>query len=335
MSTAATTALVTGATGCLGRHLVDSLVSSGLRVRALVRESSDTRHLRERGVDVRVGSLLEEEDLRAATRGVGTVFHLGGIVIDDPRQDSDELWEQIRLFNVVGTERLARCAAEAGAERFVFCSSVRIFGFGTQLLWREDDPRSPSDLYSRGKAMAEAALLSLADERAFEVAIIRPRFIYGNHDRYVLPRLAGLVRRGGLVPVPGADAACDMVYVEDCVEALRLAAEHPVPSRVYNVTSGEYLTLREILLRIAEAMQRRVTIVPLPASAVYGAAACVEGVSRLLGRPPAISRAQVRWYLDDHHFSIARARAELGYRPRYPLTEALKRIDMAAFGAAA
>jgi nucleoside-diphosphate-sugar epimerase len=329
-----TTTLVTGGTGCLGRHLVESLVASGHPVRALVRPSSDTRHLRELGVDVHTGSLLVENDLRAATRGVGAVFHLGGIVIDDPRQDSHELWEQIHLFNVVGTERLARHAAEAGAERFVFCSSVRIFGFGTQLLWREDDPRTPSDLYSRGKAMAEEALLRLASENAIEVAIVRPRFIYGNHDRYVLPKLVRLVRRGGLVPVPGADAACDMVYVEDCVQALRLAGEQPVPSRVYNVTSGEYLTLREILVRVAEALERRVTIVPLPASAVYGAAAGIETVSRMLGRTPATSRAQVRWYLNDHHFSIARARAELGYQPRYPLAEALERIDLAPFGAA-
>ena len=324
--------LVTGATGCLGRHLVESLTASGSSVRALVRQSSDSGHLEKQGVEVQTGSLTDEDDLRAAVRGVDTVFHVGGVVVDDPRGDTPELWEQIRIFNVVGTERLARVAAEAGARRFVFCSSVRLFGFGSQLLWQEDDPRTASDLYSQGKAQAEEALLNVAGDTGLEVAIIRPRFIYGNQDRYVLPRLVKLVRRGGLVPIPGADAACDMVYVEDCVQALKLAAERPVPSHVYNVTSGEYLTLGEILEQVAHAIGRSVRILPLPAAAVYGAAAGAELVSKVLRRTPPVTRTQVRWYLSDHHFSIARARRELGYRPQFRLPEALKRIDMAQFG---
>jgi nucleoside-diphosphate-sugar epimerase len=328
-------ALVTGATGCLGRHLVDSLTASGTEVRALARPSSDTGHLRERGVDVHTGSLIDDQDLRRAVRGVDTVYHLGGLVVDHPRADNDQLWEQIRLVNVAGTQRLAHLAASAGVRRFVFCSSVRIFGFAAQLLAEEDDPRSASDLYSRGKAMAEEALLQVPAATGMEVAIIRPRFIYGNHDRYVLPRLVRLARRGGVLPLPGADAACDMVYVEDCVQALRLAAEQPVPSRVYNVTSGEYLTLRGILTEIGAALGRKTTIVPLPASVVYGAAAGVELVSRALGKVPPTSRAQVRWYLNDHHFSISRARKELGYSPRYRLPEALARIDLTQFAVAA
>lgn len=333
--TAPRNVLVTGATGCLGQHLVENLVGAGASVRALVRGSSDAGHLKDLGVDVQTGSLTEEADLRQAVRGVDAVFHVGGVVVDDPRGDSAELWEQIRVFNVVGTERLARLAAEAGTARFVFCSSVRLFGFGSQLLWHEDDPRTPSDLYSRGKAMAEEVLAKVAAETGLEVAIVRPRFIYGNHDRYVLPRLVRLVRRGGLVPIPGADAICDMVYVEDCVQALVLAAQRPVPSRIYNITSGEYLTLRRILLEVASAIGRKVTIVPLPEPVVFGAAAGIELVFRALGRTPPTSRAQVRWYLNDHHFSIARARRELGYQPQYRLREALKRIDMQRFVAAA
>jgi len=327
--------LVTGATGCLGRHLVESLVASGTSVRALVRESSDIAHLRELGVEVKTGSLVDDRDLRQAVRRIDAVFHLGGVVVDDPRGDSQELWERIKAVNVDGTLQLAHLAARAGVERFVFCSSVRIFGFASQLLAAEDDPRSASDLYSRGKAMAEEALLELPAETGMEVAIIRPRFIYGNHDRYVLPRLVRLARRGGVLPLPGADAACDLVYVEDCVQALRLAAERPVPSRVYNVTSGEYLTLRDILAEIGAALGRKTRIVPLPASAVCGVAASVELVSRVLRRVPPTTRAQVRWYLNDHHFSIARARRELGYSPRYRLPDALRRIDLAQFGAAA
>src|SRR5204863_3291845 len=131
----------------------------GVAVRALVRGSSDTRHLEASGVEVYSGSMTDEADLRRAVAGVDTVYHLGGLVIDDrPDDTSAALWDQIRRVNVDGTQQLALAAAQAGARRFVFCSSVRIFGFGNQIRWHEDDPRTTSDLYSRGKALAEHAL---------------------------------------------------------------------------------------------------------------------------------------------------------------------------------
>src|SRR3974377_703675 len=100
------TVLVTGATGCLGRHLVDRLIADGTHVRALVRPTSDTRHLEERGVEILRGSLIDESDLRWPAKGVDVVYHLGGLVIDDrPDDTSDALWLQIRETNVDGTQR--------------------------------------------------------------------------------------------------------------------------------------------------------------------------------------------------------------------------------------
>ena len=183
------------------------------------------------------------------------VYHLGGLVIDDrPDDTSDALWLQISETNVDGTQRLAFAAAQAGARRFVFCSSVRIFGFGNQMRWHEDDPRTPSDLYSRGKSLAEHGLLRIGRDTGLEVVNIRPRFIYGNHDRYVMPKLVQQVR-AGWIPLVGGDAICDLVYVEDCVQALRLAAERPVAGESFNITSGECLSLRDILRQVAAALQ--------------------------------------------------------------------------------
>jgi len=324
--------LVTGATGCLGRHLVERLVERGTPVTALVRESSRVDHLERLNVTVQRGSLVDQDDLAQAVRGVDTVFHLGGVVVDDrPEDTSAALWDQIHRVNVEGTERLARAAAAAGARRFVFCSSVRIFGFGNQLLWREDDPRTPSDLYSRGKALAEAALLRVGRETGLEVVNIRPRFIYGNHDRYVLPRLVRQVRRGWVPMVGGGHAICDVVYVQDCVQALLLAAERPVAGHSFNVTSGECLRLRDIFLSLSDVMRRPVRLVDIPTSAVFGAAALVEVGSRWAGRRPPLSRTRLRWYLHDHHFSIEKARRELGYQPRYRFAAALEEIDLHQF----
>jgi 2-alkyl-3-oxoalkanoate reductase len=332
-STSSGRALVTGSTGCLGRHLVDNLVKDGAHVRALVQQSSKTAHLDQLGVEVQRGSLIEPSDLERAVVGIDTVYHLGGLVIDDrPDDTSPELWDQIRRFNVEGTEQLARAAARAGARRFVFCSSVRLFGFGNQLLWDEDDRRTPSDLYSRGKAMAEDTLLRVQRETGLEVVHIRPRFIYGNYDRYVMPQLVKTVQHG-IVPLPGGGRSIwGIVYVEDCVQALRLAAERPgVAGQAFNITSGECLSLREILTEVAHAMGRNLRVVNLPMPIVSAVATAVEIGSRAAGRRPPLSRALLRWRLNDHHFSIARARKELGYEPKYRLPDALREINLTEF----
>jgi nucleoside-diphosphate-sugar epimerase len=327
-----TNILVTGATGCLGRHLVDSLTSDGdAQVRALARPSSHTSHLEENGVEVLRGSLTAEADVMRSVDGVDVVYHLGGLVVDDRPDDRTEgLWQQIKLTNVEGTQRLARAAAQAGARRFVFCSSVRIFGFGNQMRWHEDDPRTPSDLYSRGKALAEHSLLRIGRDTGLQVVILRPRFIYGNHDRYVLPRLVKQVRKHW-VPLAGGDAICDLVYVEDCVQALRLAAERPVAGESFNITSGECLSLREILSTVAAALHHPIRFVPVPGAAVFTLATVLEYGFRLSRRRPPLSRAQLRWYLNDHHFSIGKARRQLGYAPRYTLSAALQTIDLQQF----
>jgi nucleoside-diphosphate-sugar epimerase len=325
--------LVTGATGCLGRHLVDDLSRAGVPVRALVQPSSNTTHLELRGVDIVRGSLNDPADLHRAVDGVEVVYHLGGLVVDNrPDDTSIELWNQIKHVNVDGTQLLAQAAARSGARRFVFCSSVRLFGFGNQMRWHEDDPRSPSDLYSRGKALAEHTLLRTGRETGLDVVNIRPRFIYGNHDRYVMPKLVKQVNNGW-TPLVGGDAICDLVYVDDCVQALRLAAERPVAGQSFNITSGECLSLRDILSQVASALGKTVRFVQLPGPPIFGLATAVEMGAKLAGKRPPLSRAQLRWYLNDHHFSIARARRELGYEPHYKLPQALQRIDLQQFAA--
>jgi nucleoside-diphosphate-sugar epimerase len=248
-------------------------------------------------------------------------------VVDDPRDRSDALWREIHATNVEGTELLARTAAAAGVRRLVFVSSVRIFGFESQMCWDEDGERSPSDLYSRGKAMAEEALQAVSAETGLEVVRVRPRFIYGDGDRYVLPKLVQQAR--GITPIVNGDAICDVVFARDCARALILAAERPeAAGRAYTITSGECLSLREIIEEVGAAMGSRPRFVPLPLGLVRRLAGTAEAVAGVLGRRPPITREQLKWYLNDHHFSIARAREELGYEPRYTFRRALAEIDL-------
>jgi nucleoside-diphosphate-sugar epimerase len=110
-----------------------------------------------------------------------------------------------------------------------------------------------------------------------------------------------------------------------------LAAERPVAGQAFNITSGECLSLRDILVEVARAMGRTLRIVDVPLPAVAALATAVEFGSRAARRQPPLSRALLRWRLNDHHFSIGRARHVLGYAPRYRLTDALSEIDLKQF----
>jgi nucleoside-diphosphate-sugar epimerase len=129
----------------------------------------------------------------------------------------------------------------------------------------------------------------------------------------------------------GGDAICDVIYARDCAQGLMLAAERPVAGQTFNLTSGECLSLREILGAVADALGRRIHIVPLPPPAVYGLAGMLELGARAAGKRAPLTRTQLRWYSNDHHFSITRARRDLGYQPRYRLPAALSEIDLQEF----
>ena len=172
--------------------------------------------------------------------------------------------------------------------------------------WGEDDPRTPGDLYARGKALTEERLLAVGRETGLEVVNVRPRFIYGDHDRYVLPRLVQQAWRGRVPMVGGGQALCDIVYADDCASALLLAAERPVAGQSFNITSGECLNLRDILVEVARALDRPIRFVPVPRPVAHGlalasragqpgaratAGALARPVALVSQRPPLLDRA--------------------------------------------
>lgn len=211
------TTLVTGATGFLGRHLVDLLITGQGQIRALVREGTDEEWLRRRGVEVVRGDVRDDVAVRAAASGCELVFHLAGIV----SHRRSEL-EAMRAVNVGGTRRLL-AALEAGA-RVVHVSSVAAIGpvdspelrAGEQHEFPAVAARLP---YACTKREAEQVVLEAVREGANAV-IANPGFLLGPCDVYrvstwpVFAYLAGRLRfttAGGLSFVDARDVAQGLV----------------------------------------------------------------------------------------------------------------------------
>ncbi len=175
---------VTGATGFVGRALVEDLLSESYEVKALVRQSSDNLPLVVEQVvvgDLADFNLARREGLmRKALKDVDVIVHVAARV-HIMKDDVFEPLVQFRKVNRDATLVLARLAADAGIKRFVFLSSIKVNGENTQpdKYFTPDDINIPDDPYGLSKYEAEQGLLALAKETELEVVIIRPPLVYG------------------------------------------------------------------------------------------------------------------------------------------------------------
>jgi oxidoreductase len=314
--------LVTGATGFIGGHVVDRLIEAGHRVRAHVLEPDAAERLEARAVEVRLGDLILDEDLAPLLEGVDVVVHCAGIAARGARRE--DIWR----VNVEGTRRLVAACASAGLSRFVYLSSVAVYGHALPPA-REDAPQDPVNVYGESKCAAEEAIWSCRAETGLPAVVLRPCLVYGERDRR-LPHFFTRMSRLRLLPLPsGGNRVVALVHVSDLVDAVVAASTSPrAVGNAYNVTDGERHTYRDVLDTLRETTGRRPWILPVPGAVFATALKLLLWVARLKstnnGSRADLSKS-LRIFDLDCFYSLDAARADLGYDPRVTLAAGLRR----------
>jgi nucleoside-diphosphate-sugar epimerase len=313
--------LVTGATGFVGQHLVHALRASGpLRVRVLTRSRQRAQGVfgpQDASLDVWAGDLLDRPSLAGVCDGVEVVFHVAGAGLSPgnmPRSAGD-----YHRINVEGTMALATEAARAGVARLVYVSSTGAMGSTTEPLITESTPCRPGSPYQRSKRAAEERLLERGRGSALNVVIVRPCLITGEGKRGgELLRLFRLCR-AGLFPVIGRalEAEKPLVWVEDVVQALTLAAVRGRAGETYLIHSGTRYTLGEILRVAGELVGNSHPYRRIPLGLARAVARVTTPLARLLGRRPLLSPERLELFLADRQIDIRKAKEELGYEPAH------------------
>jgi nucleoside-diphosphate-sugar epimerase len=313
--------LVTGGSGFLGSWVAELLSKDGHDVRALVRRSSNRKHLEtlER-VELAVGSVEDSASVAEAMRGVDAVVHCAGLV---KAKDEAEL---VRT-NVEGTRNLVEAAkAHApGLKRFVHVSSLEASGPSPSGRPVDVEQESPCTAYGRSKLASEKVVIGA--KGSIPVTVLRPGAIYGPRDAEILEAFRS-VKRGLLPTVAGGHARGSFVYGPDCAAACIRAIEADVPSgSVYFVDDGgDAVSQRAFLEMIEEALGRRALVrMSLPKGLLKTVALGVEAYGKASGKAVMLTREKANMLLQHFVCESSRTREDLGYRPEVPLREGVRR----------
>lgn len=315
-------ALVTGATGGLGRTLVPALVAAGYDVTATGRDAAAGAALAAAGARF-VAADLCDASANPLPDGTDVVFHLAAL---------SSPWGRARDFhtiNVAATRRLLDRARAAGCNCFIHASTPSIYVEPRDRLGlTEASPpaRRFANLYAATKYEAEQAVLA-AHVEDFRTIAIRPRAIVGPHDAVLLPRLIRTSRKGRM-PLPnGGRALIELTDVRDAAAAFIAAdaAREQAGGRAFNISSGQPRRLRDLLATIFAALGTTPRLVSLPAGPAMAAAWLAERVAaRLPGRPePPVTRYAIMALAYGQTFDLSAAREILGWEPRFSPEEAI------------
>jgi len=311
-------ALVTGAAGFIGSHVVRQLLDKNITVRALVKPGENTANIRGLDIEIIEGDILDQEKVRAAIKGVDTIFHLAAIyAIWMPD------WKWIYEVNLQGSRNVLWAAVKSGhIDRVVYTSSIAAIGTtpGKQLS-NEDTPFNQYDLgshYVLTKYLSQQEALEFA-RNGLDLVVVNPAFPFGVNDigptptgKMIIDILSGLNRTA-------FDGGINVVDVRDVAKGHILAAEKGKSGERY-ILGNRNVTITEFMQMVYKAAfgKEKSFIPKVPVSVLKGGTFALSvWADRVSKKPPLSTPVEVSYASNYLYVDNAKAKKELGieFRP--------------------
>lgn len=300
--------LITGATGRIGKHLVNALVNQGEKVRALVAEGT----IENESVEIFYGDLLNKESIKKAVDGVDVIYHLAAII--------DYLAPKDKMFNVnvIGTKNLLEASK---AKKFIYLSSTAVMGKKLkEIPANESTPARPSDFYGKTKLDAENLVKEGGGIIIRSADVFGPGFAEG-YD-YVISGL-----ENGSLPVIGdGKNFIQWIHIEDLIQALLLAKENGKPREVYIVAGKEVKTLNECLELLAKYLEVEPPKKHVSKFLAKTVANYKVFKSKISKERPKVIPEYINKIVANRSFDTSKAKRELGFDPKVSYEEAAKEM---------
>lgn len=324
-------ALVTGANGFLGSHLVRQLVEKGYEVTAMTRRREDA--IKSAGVTPVLGDIRDFDVVRKACEDQDVVFHTAAI---------SGIWGSWKLFhgtNTIGTRNVVEGCIEMRVPRLVYTSSPSVtFDGEHQLNVNETAPYPRQWLchYPHSKALAEKFVLEAnADHKdeEFMTCALRPHLIWGPGDRHLIPRLIERARKKQLRRVGDGSNQVDTIYIDNAAMAHIQAAEAMVPGSP--VCGSAYFISQDDPVNCWDWINEILALAGLPSVKqsisyywAYRLGFALETAAELVNseKEPRMTRFLAAQLARSHYFDISRAKRDFGYFPRVSHEQGMKRL---------
>lgn len=313
--------LVTGATGFIGSRLALRAHQLGIDVvatgRAELRVEADRlRELLGAGIRVEVGVLQDLALLERLLPGRNSVIHLAAA------QHEAEMPESyFRAINVDAVRTLLAACRDHHVRRFVYGSTIGVYGDASESLLDEDSPLRPENIYTRTKVEAESLVRSLVKSQgdsprdSFETCIVRIAETYGPGD-YRLLKLFRSIARGHFFMIGSGKNRRQCIHVDDLVRGLLIATQHPAArGETFVLAGSEIMTTHEMVRHIARVLDRKPPRLQLPMWPFVAAARVMETALPPLHIAPPLHSRRLDFFRKSFVFSTARAKSLLGFQP--------------------
>lgn len=319
--------LITGGTGFLGRHLVWRAAAEGAEVVFTGRDANAAAEvIRHAPAPVRWqplahGEVAAEAALIVAAADVDAIVHCAALSSPWGHYDS------FHRANVASTAEVIAACRTCGVQRLVHISTPGLyFGFADRLNIREDaDLPEPANDYVRTKRAAEVLVKQAGLP---EVAILRPRALFGPWDQTLMPRILRVMNRGAMPLMRRGSIQLDLTYIDNAVQAVWLALTKPLPRpvNIYNVSNGEPRALLDLLNRMAGEFGLPLRTRNLPWPFVELLARGLEQAARLGGgNEPPLTRYSAGVLAFSQTLDLSAVRSELGWQPSVSIDEGIRR----------
>lgn len=291
-------AVVVGASGFIGSHLVDSLLAAGYRVKALARHLPGLISPVAQANPALTLSPLSMGDglaLQEAMEGAELVFHLASGSL--PQSSNRDPQADVQV-NLLGALKVFEAARQAQVQRLVMVSSGgTVYGVPQQVPIAEGHPTEPTCSYGISKLAIEKYVALYRQLHGLDGLVLRVANPYGERQRLdatqgVVPVFLGKALRGEPLQIWGDGSTVrDFLHISDVVTALLAAAHYQGEERLFNVGSGEGLSLNQLVELLRAELQRPLAVEYLPARGfdVPTNVLCIERARRCLGWNPKVT----------------------------------------------
>jgi len=314
---------ITGATGFIGSRMALHFVAQGHDVVVLAlanneHERSNQQMLESNGVDVVIGDVTQLDKIKACVEGVDWLFHLAAAQHEAGVPD-----EYFRRINVDGTKAVLDAAVAVGVKRFVYGSTIGVYGHAMDGELDEESQVDPANIYGVTKLEAERLVLSYKNR--LPVTAIRISETYGPGDRRLLKLFKG-IQKGRFFIMGGGQNIHQLIYVDDLIRGMEYAAaSEDAIAEVFVLAGSEKLTTKDMCMAVGPCVSKTGRVLRVPLWPFMLVAFCLELICRPLGVQPPIHRRRLDFFRKSFFFRNNKAKSMLGFEAGVGFSEGVHR----------